>query len=382
MTTYAVVGAGLAGSATAWRLAARGHDVILLEATRPAHEHGSSHGSARIFRYAYPDPFWTELVLRSRPGWDELEEAAGAQIIRRTGALDFGDRRDVRRLADVLLNAGVRHTLMSAAEAAQRWLGLQFETEVLWHPDAGVIDAQAAVEAMVELARRAGAVVLTDWRLASVTRHRGRFALVPGDGAAGSEIVADHVVIAAGGWLSDVVANLGDDGAIARRLPHLRVSQEQAFHFPYREDAATWPSFIYKSAAMQSYGLPGGRDAGFAGQKVAEYNGGRLISSARESDGTVDPANRRRVVEYVRHHLPGLRPEPYAETTCLFTNTPDEEFVIDTINNITIVSPCSGHGAKFAPLIGTLAAASATGDVGAHSQALERFAMTSPAGRR
>jgi sarcosine oxidase len=94
---------------------------------------------------------------------------------------------------------------------------------------------------------------------------------------------------------------------------------------------------------------------------VAEYNGGKLIPSAAEQTGEVDPANRRRVVDYVRRYLPGLDPEPYAETTCLFTNTPNEDFIIDRADNITVLSPCSGHGAKFAPLIGQWAADLATG---------------------
>jgi sarcosine oxidase len=75
----------------------------------------------------------------------------------------------------------------------------------------------------------------------------------------------------------------------------------------------------------------------------------------------VDPANRTRVVDYVRRLLPGLDPEPYAETTCLFTNTPTEDFIIDRVDGLTILSPCSGHGAKFAPLIGQWAADLASG---------------------
>jgi sarcosine oxidase len=75
----------------------------------------------------------------------------------------------------------------------------------------------------------------------------------------------------------------------------------------------------------------------------------------------VDPANRGRVVEYVRKYLPGLDPDPYAETTCLFTSTPNDDFLIDRAERLTVLSPCSGHGAKFAPLIGRWAADLATG---------------------
>ena len=86
-----------------------------------------------------------------------------------------------------------------------------------------------------------------------------------------------------------------------------------------------------------------------------------MIGSALEHDRIIDPVRRDRVVDYVARALPGLVPEPYAETTCLFTNAPDDDFIIDRVEGITILSPCSGHGAKFAPLLGDLAARLVTG---------------------
>jgi sarcosine oxidase len=170
-------------------------------------------------------------------------------------------------------------------------------------------------------------------------------------------------------------------------VPPLQVSQENVYHFPYRDcdrsghDTSTprsapdhstsWPTFIHKSPTISTYGLPGGRDAGFRGQKIAEFLGGRKITSAADQDGVVDPANRTRIVNYVRQYLPGLHPEPYAETTCLFTSTPNEDFLVDGTDGITLVSPCSGHGAKFAPLIGDIAADVATGE----GRAPDRFTV-------
>ncbi|MFW6775861.1 FAD-dependent oxidoreductase [Nocardioides sp. CPCC 205120] len=358
MTSYVVVGAGLAGSATAWELARRGEDVVLVERSVPANEHGSSHGSARIFRYGYPDPFYTGLVVRAREAWDELEALAGQRLVAPTGSLDHGAERDPAGLAAVLAGAGVEHELLDPAAAAERWPGLLFDSPVLWHPGAGVIDAEASVLAMARLAEESGATVLTGWPVARVVRDGAGFQVLAEDGA---ELRADHVVVSAGGWLPDLLHAL--PGSLARRVPPLQVRQEQAFHFPYRDAAPAphWPTFIHKTARIQVYGLPGGRDADFRGQKVAEYNGGRVVPSAAVADGVVDPANRTRVVAYVEQHLPGLVPEPYAETTCLFTSTPDEHFVVDGADGITVVSPCSGHGAKFAPLVGRIAADAATG---------------------
>lgn len=362
---YVVVGAGLAGAATAWQLAARGHQVTLLERAVPAAHDGSSHGSARIFRYAYPDAFYTRAVLESKALWDGLASAAGTELITPFGAVDYGPERNPRLLASVLAGEGIEYELLSAAEARTRWPQIAFDTEVLWHPGAGVIDAETSVNAMVALAVRHGAKVATGWSLDSVERVGAGYRL---HSATGETLDAGNVVISAGGWLPGLLESLPLPAGFLAGLPEISVRQEHAFHFKYRDHdggagpgAAPWPTFIHKASDIQAYGLPGGRDAGFAGQKVAEYNGGKLIPSAADQTGLVDPANRARVVDYVRRYVPGLDPKPYAETTCLFTNTPNEDFLIDRADNLTIVSPCSGHGAKFAPLIGGWAADLATG---------------------
>jgi sarcosine oxidase len=386
---FVVVGAGLAGAATAWQLAARGHQVTILERNVPASHDGSSHGSARIFRYAYPDPFYTRAVVESKALWDELAAASGTSLITPFGAVDYGPERNPRLLASVLAGEGIEHELLSAADARARWPQIAFDTDVLWHPGAGVIDAEGAVNAMVNLAVGHGARLLTGWELQSVGRTPAGYRL---RSSSGETMDAGNVVISAGGWLPALLGQLSLPAGFLAGLPEVTVRQEQAFHFKYRDHAPAdhapkdddggaapgaggWPTFIHKAADIQAYGLPGGRDAGFAGQKVAEYNGGKLIPSAARQTGEVDPANRRRVVEYVQRYLPGLDPQPYAETTCLFTNTPNEDFLIDRVDNLTIVSPCSGHGAKFAPLIGQWAADLADGSGGVP----DRFRTASPA---
>ena len=357
---YVVVGAGLAGAATAWQLASRGHQVTLLERNVPASHDASSHGSARIFRYAYPEHFYTRAVVESKALWDGLVAATGTPLISPFGAVDYGSERNPRLLASVLADEGIEHELLSASEARTRWPQIGFDTEVLWHPGAGVIDAETAVNAIVGLAVGNGARLLTDWSLHSIERNGSGYRLTS---TSGETLDAGNVVVSTGGWLPRLLGSLSLPDAFLAGLPDITVRQEQAFHFRYIDhgSAGRWPTFIHKAADIQAYGLPGGRDAGFAGQKVAEYNGGPLIPSAAEQTGVVDPANRERVADYVRRYLPGLDPEPYAETTCLFTNTPNEDFLIDRVDNITILSPCSGHGAKFAPLIGQWAADLATG---------------------
>ncbi len=182
------------------------------------------------------------------------------------------------------------------------------------------------------------------------------------------------MVICAGAWLPELLDHICLPSGFLAAFPALQVREEQIAHFRYRpEFTDPWPTFIHHNAEMMAYGLPGGRDAGFAGQKVAEFNGGRTIASASQRTGVIDREGRDRLVAHVERFYQGLVPEPYAETTCLFTSTPDEDFVIDGVDGITVVSPCSGHGAKFAPAIGRLAADVADGS----SRALPQFAVGS-----
>jgi sarcosine oxidase len=364
MTRFAVIGAGLTGAAAAWQLARTGHEVTVLERDRPASAHGSSHGSARIFRYAYPDLFYARMVGRARREWDELEALARCRLIAPADSLDFGAVRDIRRIAATLAAAGVEHEYLSRAQARGRWPQIAFDTDVVLHAAAGVIDSERSVNAMIALAQADGAELQAGWAVAAVERVGDGFLTTAEDGRI---VEADGVVVAVGGWLPDLLGSLGLGAGVLAAVPPLDVSEEIAYHFPYAGDMAgpPWPTFIHKAESIQVYSLPGGRDSlradGSTGQKLAIYNGGASIGSAARRTGAIDPANRARAIEYVREFVPGLAPEPYAETTCLFTRTPGEDFIIDTIDGITIASPCSGHGAKFAPLLGRFVAASALG---------------------
>ncbi|MDX6742312.1 FAD-dependent oxidoreductase [Actinocorallia sp. A-T 12471] len=360
-----VVGAGLNGTATAWQLARRGVQVTLLERDIPAGTQGSSHGSSRIFRYAYTDPLYADLVRRARADWTDLEEVSGVPLLTAHGAVDHGSGRDAAQLSALLGSLGVRNEVLSAEAARERWPHMVFQTPVLFHPDAGALNARLAAETMASLAAASGADVRTGAEAVAVRRTERGFAVdvVTGSSSALEEtLYPTDVVVAAGGFLPRLLPTLPLPAEFVRRLPPFRVRKEQIFHFRWRDPDAAWPTFIHKEPGMQTYGLPGGADADFAGIKVAEFDGGPLISSAADPDRSIDPDNRARVTAYVREFLPGLDPTPYAEAACLFTPTPTEDFVIDTADHLTLQAACSGHAAKFAPLLGRLTAAQVLGD--------------------
>jgi sarcosine oxidase len=364
-----VVGAGLMGSATAAAAARRGLAVLVLEQFEPGHREGSSHGSARIVRRAYGDELYTRLTGQAFELWRELELASGSNVLRLLGGLDFGPSRDVPAVAAHLADNGVPHEVLPAAEAQVRWPGMRFTGDVVFHAEAGVVDAEGAVTAFLELARRHGAEVRHATRVAQIEASEPMARVVVEAG--GDEVTVvrcGHVVVAAGAWVEPLV-----DGLVT--LPPLRVTQQQVFHFPrWDTSAPPWPSVIHEDV-HPIYHLAGGRDGGPGDdRKIAEHDLGQP-TTAVDRDGVVDPASRERITAYVREWLPGLDPTARSESTCLYTTTPTEDFILDAVGPVIVCSPCSGHGAKFAPLIGELAAGLAIGD----ADVPERFRLASHA---
>ncbi len=351
----AVVGAGLMGAATAWQLARRGHEVTLIEAYDIGHRQGSSHGSSRIFRRAYNDPFYVHLTGQAHEQWWELEDDGSTPLLRTTGGLDMGEERDPKAIAELLAAAGVPHELLGPEAAAERWPYIRVTGPVLYHPDAGVVDADETVAVCVRRAIEHGAEAFIGTRVTGIDVLAGEKVLLRTDDD--QEIVADTVVIAAGAWLPEL--------ELPVPLPPLRVTQQQVFHFRQRDASVRWPTLVWDET-LHLYGLPSGSDGGpLPAVKVAEHDRG-TPTTARTRDGVVDPSSRTRVSGFVRDRLPGLEPDPVAEATCLYTTTPDEDFVLDRHGPFVIVSPCSGHGAKFAPLMGAMAADLATGRAEPH----------------
>jgi len=349
-----IVGAGLAGSAAAWAVTRRGRSVAVLEAFQPGHRRGSSHGSARIFRRAYPDPLYVRLTGEAQRRWRQLADEAGEELVLTTGGLDFGPAREQEKMYDILSAFGVPAQLLPAAAAAERWPGVAFGADpVLFHPDAGVIDAERAMAVLRSLAAAHGAQI-----------HYGSPVLGISASATGAMVdTADRswrapvVIVAAGAWLEPLLG-----GQV--QLPPLAVMQQQAFHFaplvPAGAEAQPWPTFICHDE-ITMYGLPAGRDGEAPGAiKIGEHGLG-TATTGDDRDGIVSPASRERVRAFVRDRLRGLDPEPVGEMTCLYTSTASEDFILDRVGPFVICSACSGHGAKFAPLTGEIAADLACG---------------------
>lgn len=341
-----VVGGGVMGSAAAWQLAARGAEVTLVEQFGPTHTRGASHGSSRIFRHGYLQPDYVELAARALAWWRRLEAETGAVVLTLTGAVDHGPESTTSALHDSLVDAGLAPRDLTPAAAASRWPWLRFDTSVLFHAEAGRIHAEDAVRALHQAAAVHGARLVTGDRVLTIEPGTTSVTVRLGSGRS---IEADAVVVAAGAWTESL---LGD---VVSGLPPLRTTQEQPVHFPSTVPADEWPSFLHHGGAALAadggiYGL-GSVD----GVKVGEHGVGAVIDpEVRER--TVDAALERAVVDYVREWLPGADPAQPQVTTCLYTSTPNSDFVVDRQGPVTVLAGFSGHGFKFAPAIGALAA--------------------------
>src|SRR5713226_4739818 len=192
-----IIGAGLAGSAAARAMASRGRSVTVLEAFQPGHRRGSSHGSARIFRRAYPDPLYVRLTGQAQALRRQLADEAGEELVTATGVIDYGPARVQEKMYEILTGFGVPAELMAAGEAAERWPGMAFGPDpVLFHPDGGVIDPERAMAAMRGTAAARGAQI----------RYGSPVLRLAADGEGATVHTADRswrapaVVVAAGAW--------------------------------------------------------------------------------------------------------------------------------------------------------------------------------------
>jgi sarcosine oxidase len=339
------------GSSTVYQLALRGQKVLGIDQFSPPHSFGSSHGKSRFIREAYfEDPLYVPLVKRAYNGWAELQARSGKRMLTHTGGLMIGapDGTVVSGARASAVKYHLPYEELSARELRARFPALHAPEDAvaIWEPRAGVLDPEAAIDAQLSLARAAGAELrfgekVTKWRATAegveVVTQSGTWA-------------AARLVIAAGPWAGDLLPELA--------LP-LTVERAVTYWFDPRKGAEFTPDrlpiFIHEYAPERMWF--GFADLGH-GVKVALHHQGET-TTAQTVRRAVSDAEIAGIRGLMKQFLPGGDGALRSSAVCLYTNTPDRNFILDAHPDhpaVFIASPCSGHGFKFSIAIGELIA--------------------------
>jgi sarcosine oxidase len=318
----AVVGAGVHGLATAAALARRGVEVTIYEQFHFDHTRGSSHGASRIFRLSYPDVTWVRLAQEAYAGWRELERESGQKLLELNGILELvrGSEEGSRRAFE---ECGVAFELLDGEEVERRFpVVVPDGMQALFQADAGITYAERARHAFLTSARAHGAELLENRRVADL-----------------DELDAEAVVVTAGAWARDLLARAAID------LPVV-ATRETVSYFRLESERPV-PSVVDFKRGGRGHGTYALADP-VHGLKLGIHRSGRPVDP---DDGQPVP-DVGLMREAVARYFPTADPEPAALDTCLYTTTDDERFVLERHGRIVVGSACSGHGFKFAPVVG------------------------------
>jgi sarcosine oxidase len=348
---YIVLGLGGLGSAAAYWLSRRaGADVLGIEQFELGHVRGESQDHSRIIRLSYHSPIYIELARRAYDSWDEVSRENGEPLVLVTGGLDFGPRESAIPLdtySGSMTAAGVPYESLDAAEIMRRWPSFRLTDDIhgVYQARSGIAKAALGNAAHQRLARAHGATFVDRTAIDQIEPLAdATFAVTAG----GVRYNCRRLVIAAGPWSNAALGHFG------RRLP-LVITREQVTYFnaPHLEQFAPdrFPVWIWLDDPCY-YGFPA---FGEPATKVAQDAGGKP-TTAETRDFEPDAENAARVVRFLERHLPdALGPVRFIKT-CLYTLTPDRDFVIDTIAGYegACVAIGAGHAYKFASVIGRI----------------------------
>jgi len=347
-----VAGVGGMGSAAAYQLAARGLRVLALEQHDLGHGFGSSHGLTRIIRLAYfEDPSYVPLLRRAFALWRELEQGIDEPLLHVTGGLDVGF------VGSLVFEGSLRscrehdlpHEVLDATALAARFPGWHPAPNAMavFQPDAGFLTPERCIHAYADRARAHGAEIRTHEKVLGYTASNGNVRVRTDRG----EYEAAQLVVTAGPWMADLAPAL---------QPLLTPERQVLGWFGIADHArfapTAFPVFVLEAAEGIYYGFP---EYGVPGFKIGRYHHREERVHPDTMDRTVHPKDEAVLRDAVARYFPEANGALQSSAACLFTNTPDEHFIIDRAPDtpeVLLVSPCSGHGFKFCSVIGEICA--------------------------
>jgi sarcosine oxidase len=346
----AVVGLGAMGSAALCNLARRGARAVGIERFTPGHDRGSSHGETRIIRLGYFEhPSYVPLLRRTYALWRELEASCGRPLVHITGIAEIGPP-DGEVVAGTLAASrlhGLPHEILDARQVMRRFPAFRIPEHFVGvvQPDGGFLDVEPSIAAMLALAKPAGAEIRTGETVRSITPSDGGVRIETDRGA----IDAKTAIVAAGPWLTKLLPDLPVTPRVTRQVQAWFQAEDAAPFAPGR-----FPVFLLESRHGVHYGFP---PHGGSGVKIAKHHHADEAVDPDAVERTVSEADEALIRAALAEHIPAANGRLLAAKTCLYTVTPDHDFIIDRLPgnpNVIVASPCSGHGFKFAPVIGEI----------------------------
>jgi sarcosine oxidase len=355
-----VVGVGGMGSAACWQLARRGRRVLGLERFDIPHAMGSSHGVTRIIRLPYyEDPSYVPLLRRAYALWRELESATGRRVMHLHGSLDGGPE-DGPVFQGALASArlhGLPHEVLTGAQVNARFPGyrLPVGARAVLQLEGGYVMSERAIVAHVEAAQAAGADIRAREPVLGWEARPGGEGVVVTTGRGRYE--AGRLVLAAGAWMADLAPPLRGLAVPERQVLAWLQPTRPEFFTPER-----FPVFNLEVGEGRYYGFPVVEVPGF---KFGRYHHRGESMPAERMRREVDAEDEALLRAFAARYFPEGNGATMALRACMFTNTPDEHFLVDRHPEhpqVVLASPCSGHGYKFCPVIGEIVADLATGE--------------------
>ncbi|MCC6490124.1 MAG: N-methyl-L-tryptophan oxidase [Candidatus Hydrogenedentes bacterium] len=347
-----VLGLGAMGSAALYHLAKRGARVCGIERHGIAHEFGCSHGSCRMVRKAYFEhPDYIPLLERSYALWETLEEESGQELFVKCGLLLSGlpGSAMVRGLEACYGTHHLPHRRMDSGAAAAEYPQFRFpQGHTVYHdPDGGYVLAEASVEQFISLAQMNGADLLIH-EDAMAWQSNGQGVSVTTNQRT---VSADKLVLTVGPWAASSFAELGVPLSILRKV---QLWYDSPGMGAYRDPS--FPCFYFDTENGGFYGFPAVSQLGV---KVAEHTGGDPVDDPDHLNRGLDPEDETKVLQFLGEVFPALEPRRTHFSVCMYSMTPDHHFLLGKHprhENTIIAGGFSGHGFKFAPVIGEVLA--------------------------
>jgi sarcosine oxidase len=366
-TDTIVVGLGAVGSAAVYQLAKRGQRVLGIDQFSPPHDYGSSHGETRIIRQAIGEgEEYVPLALRSYELWREIEREAGQELLVITGGLILesqqsdslmhGRRHFLDQSVECAKRFNIRHEILEPRDIRQRYP--QFAVTDEWgyfEYETGYLHPELCIEAQLHLAKRHGASLQTHEKVLAINPDGfNRGVLVKTDRAVYG---ADKLIIAAGSWVPQFLK--------PPHAQHFKVYRQVMFWFRIRDDLQdqflpkNFPIFIWvfgNGNGNVFYGFPSldGKTIKIANEQYVN------VTTPEQVDREIATTEKNAMYEnYVLGRLPDITNACDEAAACLYTTTPDSNFVIDFYPEqpqVLIASPCSGHGFKHSAAVGEVLA--------------------------